>query len=238
MKAIILAAGLGSRLRPITDAVPKCMVPVNGCPIIDKQISNLLENDVIASDIYVVTGYKNDVLENHLRLTQPNVNIITNHRYEETNNMYSLYMAAEILRGQEFLLMNGDVFFDASIIKGMLAGNGTSKIACDIRGYIAESMKITINDGYINHISKTIPEQEYYAVSIDVYRFSAHDSEILFKEIDDTILTRKDEKSWTEVAIDKIFACTKFIPYVITGRWVEIDNHEDLVNAESLFSSN
>lgn len=64
MQAIILAAGLGTRLRPITDEVPKCMVPVNGIRIIDKQIDNLHKAGV--KDIVIVGGYKADVLKKHL----------------------------------------------------------------------------------------------------------------------------------------------------------------------------
>lgn len=67
MKAIILAAGLGTRLRPITNDVPKCMVSVNGQPIIDKQINNLIENGLLQSDIVVVGGYKGDILAKHIK---------------------------------------------------------------------------------------------------------------------------------------------------------------------------
>lgn len=236
MKAIILAAGLGSRLRPITDTVPKCMVPVNGCPIIDKQISNLLNSGVMLSDVYVVAGYRHEVLECHLKETYPDVNVIPNLRYGETNNMYSLYMAEDKVRGEGFLLMNGDVYFDENIIAGMLRVEDTvSLIACDRSGYIAESMKVTVENGCINHISKTITEKEFYAVSIDVYRFSPEACNFLFKEISETICDRKDENSWTEVAIDKILTNTRFVPYLISSRWVEIDNHDDLAQAESLF---
>ena len=154
MKAVILAAGLGSRLRPITNEVPKCMVPVNGIRIIDKQIDNLLINGV--EDIYVVDGYKAEILANHLKEVYPNVHIVSNPRYAETNNMYSLFLTAQYAKGEEFLLMNSDVYYDASIIKGMLEGDNQSKIACDRSGYLEESMKITLGDGKINHISKTV----------------------------------------------------------------------------------
>ncbi len=237
MKAIILAAGLGSRLRPITDSVPKCMVPVNGIPIIDKQVENLLDSSFVEHDIYIVSGYKGNILRRHLAEKFPGVNVITNDRYNETNNMFSLYLAKRDLCGCEFLLMNGDVFFDSNIIAGMMTGDNVNKIACDCSGYIAESMKITVADGRITHISKAITEQEHYAVSIDIYRFSAIASEVMFNEIYDTIEVRKDENSWTEVALDKIFSKEKFIPYLINGRWIEIDNHEDLAYAERLFGT-
>ncbi len=233
MKAVILAAGLGSRLRPITNEVPKCMVPVNGIRIIDKQIDNLLINGV--EEIYVVDGYKAEILANHLRTICPNVQVVSNPRFAETNNMYSLFLTAQYVKGEEFLLMNSDVYYDASIIRGMLEGDNQSKIACDKSGYLEESMKITIGDNKINHISKKITEEEHYAVSIDVYRISSEDSNVLFKEIEDTILERKDENSWTEVALDNIFKDTNFQPYVIDGRWYEIDNHDDLHKAEEIF---
>lgn len=233
MKAVILAAGLGSRLRPITNEVPKCMVPVNGIRIIDKQLDNLLSNGV--DEIYVVDGYKAEVLVGHLKANYPQVHIVSNPRYAETNNMYSLYLTSQFVKGEEFLLMNADVYYDSNIIAGMLQGEGISKIACDRTQYLEESMKITLDGERINHISKKISEADHYAVSIDVYRISSEDSKVLFKEVEDTIVGRKDENSWTEVALDNIFDKTSFKPYVINGRWFEIDNHEDLHKAEEIF---
>ena len=233
MKAVILAAGLGTRLRPITNEVPKCMVPVNGIRIIDKQIDNLLSNGV--DEIYVVDGYKAEVLAEHLKANLPQVHIVSNPRYAETNNMYSLYLTSKYVKGEEFLLMNADVYYDSNIIAGMLQGVNLSKIACDRSQYLEESMKITLDGDMINHISKKISEADHYAVSIDVYRISSEDSKVLFKEVEDTIEGRKDENSWTEVALDNIFPKTSFKPYVIEGRWFEIDNHDDLHKAEKIF---
>lgn len=234
MKAVILAAGLGSRLRPITNDVPKCMVPVNGIKIIDKQIDNLLSNGI--EEIYVVNGYKANVLSEHLKKNYPKVKLISNPRYFETNNMYSLYLTGQYVKGEEFVLMNADVYFDSNIIKGLLEGKNESKIACDRFRYLEESMKITVVDGdRITHISKKISESDYYAVSIDVYRISTDDSKVLFTEIENTIIRLREENSWTEVALDNIFDQTHFKPYVIKGRWYEIDNHDDLYRAEEIF---
>lgn len=234
MKAVILAAGLGTRLRPITDSVPKCMVSVNGVRIIDKQIDNLLQNGV--TEIYVVDGYKAEILADHLRTIYPEIHIVPNPRYAETNNMYSLFLASQFVKGEEFLLMNADVYFDSEIIGGLIQGDNQSKIACDRSCFIEESMKITIADGKINHISKKISPEEYYAVSIDVYRISKKDSRTLFKEVEDTVVDRKDENSWTEVALDNIFEYSNFKPYVIKGRWFEIDTYDDLYKAEKIFN--
>ena len=234
MKAVILAAGLGSRLRPITNEVPKCMVPVNGIKIIDKQINNLLVNNV--TDICVVAGYKADVLIQYIRNQYPFIKIIENKRYAETNNMYSLFLTRNFIDGSEFLLMNADVYYDSDIITGLLEGSNISKIACDKTQFLEESMKITLDNGdKINHISKQISQKEHFAVSIDVYRISSEDSCRLFEYIVETILKKKDENSWTEVALDNIFPTTSFYPYIISSKWFEIDNHEDLAKAEQIF---
>lgn len=235
MRAIILAAGLGTRLRPITNEVPKCMVSVNGICIIDKQINNLHKAGV--NDIVVVGGYKAEILKKHLERYE-GITFVNNYRYAETNNMYSLYLALKHIGDSEFLLMNSDVYFDASIIEGLLGRNteGKSLIACDSSSYLEESMKITIDEsGKIKHISKKITENEYYAVSIDVYKLNSDAVNTLSKEVCDTIEVKKDENSWTEVALDAIFDRTAFVPFVIRGRWFEIDNHADLQRAEQLF---
>lgn len=235
MKAIILAAGLGTRLRPITDRVPKCMVPVNGKPIIDKQIENLLNNGI--QDIIVVSGYKSDILEEHLS-KYDNVTIVNNDRYDETNNMYSLYLALQYIGNVDFLLMNSDVYFDENIIEGLISSKIPNQIACELDNYMEESMKVTLKNNYISHISKAINEEEYYAVSIDVYKISNTAGAILLQEIIQTIEIDKNENAWTEVALDSIFSKVEFSPYVISGRWFEIDNHVDLKKAEKLFAVN
>lgn len=236
MKAIILAAGIGSRLRPITDNMPKCMVAVNGQRIIHKQISNLVDNGIPEQDILVISGYKSDILQSFLSETFPNVTILENKKFDKTNNMFSLYLAKTFVENEEFLLMNSDVFFDSAIITGLLSSPQPNQIACDCNGYMEESMKITIDsNGKIMHISKTISPTEYHAVSIDVYKIGKDAATCLFDEIQDTIERKKDENSWTEVALDNIFDKTTFVPYVIKNRWFEIDNHEDLKKAESIF---
>lgn len=233
MKAVLLAAGLGTRLRPITNEVPKCMVPVNGMPIIEKQILNLVENGV--KDIFVVAGYKREVLKAFLNEKYPFVHVIENEVYDSTNNMFSLYMTMDFVRGSEFLLMNSDVFHDANIEAGLINSKENNMVACEYGRYIEESMKITVNDGTITHISKQISPEDAYATSIDVYKIGVEAGNILFDMCIDIIENQGNRNSWTEVALDQIFSKIDFYPYKIEGRWFEIDNHDDLAAAEELF---
>lgn len=232
-KAIILAAGSGRRLGAVAESMPKCMVPVNGTRIVDNQIGNLKAAGI--SDICVVAGHRADVLTSHLAENWPDVTVVINPRYRETNNMYSLFLARNFVCGVPFILMNGDVFFDCGVLESLLGSGGESSIVCERGIYLEESMKIVFNGRKISRIGKNVPECESWAVSADIYLFSASDGKILFDEIEETITVRHDENSWTEVALDRIFSRTSFVPFEIPGRWFEIDTEADLRAAEALF---
>lgn len=234
MKALILAAGMGTRLRPLTDKIPKCLVPVNGVPIIAKQIENLVDNGI--REIYIVSGYKSDILESVLKGSYPFVNIVLNANYGETNNMYSAYLTRDVLYGNEFILMNGDVFFDESVISELLKPMYLNSIVVEKGVYNDESMKVRVdNTNRIVEISKKIQEILAYGVSIDVYKFSAEASKSFFERIREIVEVHGRLNEWTEVALNEILSTVKFEPCPLKGRWVEIDNYDDLEFAEEIF---
>ena len=133
MKALILAAGLGSRLAPITDNIPKSMVPVNGKPILVKQIENLLDNNI--KDITIITGYKSEVIERLINENYPFIRTIKSADYMNTNNMYSAYLAKKELYNQDFLMMNADVFYDDTVIAELIKDKYTNAIVVDLGTY-------------------------------------------------------------------------------------------------------
>ena len=106
MNAIILAAGLGTRLRPLTDDRPKCMVEVCGIPMVERQIQFL--HEVGISDITLVSGYKAESLE-YLK-DKYGVDIVANPKYDIVNNIYSMYVVKERL-GDTYVL-EGDVYMN------------------------------------------------------------------------------------------------------------------------------
>ena len=237
MKAVILAAGLGSRLAPITNEVPKCMVEVNGIKIVEQQINNLIKAGICPENIVVLTGYKAEILESFLQNKFPGVNWIRNDLYNKTNNMYSMYMTKPFVVGQNFLLMNGDVFFAPEIIAKLLADPREDLIVCDDGIYIEESMKIRKAGERIVEISKKISPQDAYGVSIDVYKFSAEASAMFFETMRQYIEVRQDLNSWTEVALNTLLQTKEFQSLDMKDLWVEIDNHDDLKEAESKFKA-
>ena len=234
MKALILAAGFGSRLAPITDNCPKSLVPVNGKPILMKQIENLLENGV--SDITVVSGYKAEILEAAVKERYPEIKIINSVDYATTNNMYSAYLGKDTFYGEQFLMMNADVFYDASVIKALLACEAENAIVTDIGTYIEESMKVIEKDGRLTEIAKTITEEDALGCSIDVYKFSPEGGKAFFDKCAEYIEDMKELKKWSEVALNDILGDVVFKACPLVGRWLEIDNHDDLAAAEKLFA--
>lgn len=233
MKALILAAGLGSRLAPLTDNCPKSLVEVNGKSILIKQIENLYENNI--EDITIISGYKADILESKIHDLYPKINTICSKDYQITNNMYSAYLAREILKNEDFLMMNADVFFDSSVISNLLKFEAPNAIVTDIGNYLEESMKVVEKGNRLVEISKQISPNDALGSSIDVYKFSKSASNTFFEKCKEYIEERKELKLWSEVAINDILDKERFEACPLVGRWVEIDNHEDLAIAQNLF---
>ncbi|AVD74357.1 nucleotidyl transferase WchZ [Streptococcus pneumoniae] len=234
MKALILAAGLGTRLAPITNEVPKSLVPVNGKPILMKQIENLYQNNI--TDITIIAGYKSSVLTDAVTEKYPEINIIDNVDFKTTNNMYSAYLGKAAMGDSDFLMMNADVFYDASVIKSLLLHKAPNAIVTDLGIYIEESMKVVEKNGRLVEISKQISPEETLGASIDVYKFSYEAGARFFEKCKEFIEDKRELQMWSEVALNAILSEVEFVACPLEGRWLEIDNHEDLVAAEKLFA--
>lgn len=239
--AVILAAGIGSRLRPLTLEKPKCMVRAAGRPILDYQLTAYEKAGF--ERVYIIGGFRIDALRSWLALrpTRMDIELIENRDFDTTNNMYSLSLIGDKLKGQSFYLSNGDVVFDHKIVETVVsAPKDASCIAVDRSCFNDESMKVVLDGSKrLNGLSKKYGREESYAVSIDLYRFSTQASQQLFEKID-TLVTGKQERfHWTEVAIDELLKAGKhdFQPVDIAPNpWVEVDNLEDLALADGLFS--
>jgi choline kinase len=236
MRAIILAAGVGSRLRPLTDDMPKCLVPVAGRPVLAWQLDALRAAGV--AEVTVVAGYRAADVTRFCEAYNDLVTVVVNSVYDTTNNMFSLRLA---LRGHETddtLISNGDVVFDADIARAMVSGDIADAIAVEPGRYIEESMKVSVDeDGRITALSKAITPAAAFGVSIDFYRFSGHTVETICDTADRIIERDGNANLWTEVAIDAILPDVAIYPLDIAGRrWIEIDNFDDLAEAERLFA--
>lgn len=233
MKAVILAAGMGTRLKPLTNDIPKTMVKVNDEPILSKQIKNLI--DIGVKNIIVVTGYKSKIIVDFINKYYPFVKIIENKDFKRTNNMYSLYLTKGIVCNNGFLLMNGDVFFDVEILRELISDSYGDSIVVEVGAYNEENMKVRCVSNRIIEISKNIPKDKAYGVSIDIYKITASTSKKFFDIITEYIEIKNDLTQWTEVALNDLLKVSNFQICPLKGRWIEIDNLEDLKKAEAIF---
>ena len=145
MNAIILAAGMGTRLRPLTDDIPKCLVEVNGIPMVERQILLLQERCIF--DITLVAGYRKDKLEYLER--KYNVHIVLNEKYEQYNNIYSLYLVLN--KFADTYILEGDVWLQRNCIRTDL--EQSSYLAAWQDSYCNEWGLIIDNDWNLKSVS-------------------------------------------------------------------------------------
>jgi HAD superfamily hydrolase (TIGR01450 family) len=237
-KAVILAAGVGSRLRPMTHQIPKTLIKVNDKPMLGHIIQALINNDI--TEILVVVGYKKEKILNYCNEKFPYINFkfIENVDYENTNNMFSFNLVQEYLN-EEYLLMNADLVFDEKVINLILKSEGTS-IAVDKGRHMEESMKLIVDENNeIIKISKQISKNDAYGCSIDVYKIGTNDINTIKQELKRILEIEKDYNQWTEVMLDNLFKTKQIIAKpceILDSKWYEIDNYEDLEKAEILFN--
>ncbi|MGD9897505.1 MAG: HAD-IIA family hydrolase [Calditrichaceae bacterium] len=240
MKAIILAAGTGSRLRPLTEKLPKSMVRVNGKQILAHQIDAYLNAGLKKESIYIAVGYKSEFIVDFISQNYKGVNVVVNQEYSTTNNMYSLYLSLEEIgfdNKNGLFISNGDCVYSVPVIKKLMDDPRPNLIAAEKGVHNEESMKITLQNGKINDISKQITDQVAYGVSIDLYKLGSQAVRNLTKIIEDYIFNQKQRNLWTEVALKNLLGKEDFEPMDIRGeKWVEIDNMDDLTLADRLFS--
>ena len=139
MKVIILAAGQGTRLRPLTDKRPKCMEEVAGKSMIDRQLEIMGSCGIKNKDICVVAGYCSDVLKNALEGTE--IQIIVNEEFESTNMVYSLMCAMDVMRQEEDIIISyGDIIYEKQVFEKILKS--------------VDEMSVIVDDGWYGYWHK------------------------------------------------------------------------------------
>jgi len=240
MKAIILAAGKSTRLRPLTNEIPKTLLKVNNKPIISHILDSLDQNSV--KNVIICVGYRASQIIEYCKSTYPKMNIffVENKDYSNTNNMYSLYLARKYF-DDDLILFNGDCIHDPTIIKEMIKQQKTT-MAVDTKSYHHESMKICVNkNGIIEKMGKTIPPEQTFGCSVDIFKISKNDLKSVRDELERFIEKEKNLNEWIEAMFEKLFKnkIIKASTYDVSGKnWYEIDTFEDLEEARSLFNNN
>lgn len=227
-KAIILAAGVGSRLRPLTDARPKCLLDVGAQTLIDHQLNALRSCGI--TDVTMVVGFCADRIREHLG---DRVRYLVNERYDSTNSLYSLWLAkTELLSGA--LILNSDVFAAPILFEHLLQAAAPDAILVE-RGnaFEAEDMKVTLNGPFVVDFGKDLPSDRAHAHNVGVAKFSAAGAAQLVACLD-TLVATGHENDWAPRAFRE-FASQRPLTVVATDGlpWIEIDYLDDLTRARA-----
>jgi choline kinase len=238
LKALILAAGTASRLRPLTNSLPKCMLEVGGITIIERTINNLVAGGV--SDIIIVTGYLADELKEFIQSKFPGLQIayIHNPVYDSTNNIYSLWLARDLVKDSEILLLDSDIIFDKKILDLLLTSEYENCLALRSSGEIGvEEMKITTDtQSKVVEIAKTIALEMAAGESVGIEKFSQSFVSELYKILETLIIDQNQADKFYELAFQlaidsgqELYACN-----VGNLRCIEVDTPDDMRLANEL----
>ena len=222
LRAIILAAGAGTRLRPLTEGRPKCLVPVAGRALIDRQLEALAGIGV--RDVVVVTGYEAGQVSRHLG---SRARCLINEDWRKTNSIESLHRGLDYLEGDAFLF-NCDILFHRAVLERMGEGPGSS-IAVDSRAAReAGEMNLRIDgSGRVTEIGKHLDPAASQAVSVQLARFDETGSAMVRREVGRLV----------EGGEGAVFPTDAYGPLIRSGNlravetgdlpWFEIDSLED-----------
>ncbi len=239
-KAIILSAGQGRRLLPLTENSPKCLLPISGKTILEWQVDTLLTAGI--EEITVITGFQTGLVETLLQQRYPDfkhIGTLFNPFYEVADNLASCWIARSKMNSN-FLLLNGDTIFDTPLLEQVL--NSTSApITLSVdhkKTYDEDDMKVQLTEsGWVKHISKTIPKDKIDAESIGLIYFRLHGPKIFQEAVEEALRHPSELNSWYLSIIDALAEKNVVYGCSISGhRWCEIDYSSDLEKAQSLFS--
>ncbi len=244
MQAIILAAGMGKRLKTLTKNNTKCMVEVNGVSLIDRLLGQIDRQDF--SRVVIVTGYKGKALVDHIN----NINVktpvvfIDNTVYDKTNNIYSLSLATDYLAEEDTVLFESDLIFEDSILDDLI--NDPRETLALVDKYESwmdgTCLKLDEEDNIIEFVPGSkfqFSESDDYYKTVNIYKFSKHFSVTHYIPFLDAYTKALGNNEYYEqvlrviTMLDSPEIKAKRIPH--DARWYEIDDKQDLDIASVLF---
>lgn len=243
MQAVILAAGIAKRLRPLTDNTPKCLLDIGENNLLHRTIQNILDNGIY--DLVFVLGYRGNMIENYINKNFSGINkiLLTNPDYENNNNSYSLWMTKDYIK-DGMLLLDSDILFDKIIINKLLNSSHENCLAVNVTNKLdTEQIKVIVDENNkILHIGKEVNINKSIGESIGIEKFSKHYLKDLFAILDRKIVKENNvnefyEASFQEI-IDKNDSRNSIYSLDVSDfECMEIDTIEDYKNASNLFTN-
>lgn len=242
MKAIILAAGLGSRLKKLTKDKPKCLIEYKNKPLISYQINALLDENI--DKIAVVGGYKFEILKKYLNSNFPQVKLFKNNDFATTNMTYSLFCAKDFMN-DDLIISYSDIIYDKSFINKLKQNSNDFSVMVDknwlklwsirFKDPLSDAETMKIQNGFIKQLGKKPKNlNEIDAQYMGLFKFSKSFLPLvknLWEEIDKMALY--DGRDYKNIFMTSFLneLITKFdnaLAVYASKSWLEVDFQSDL----------
>jgi choline kinase len=233
MKAVILAAGQGTRIRSVHGEHPKCLIEVDNTTILDHQLKALAMAGI--NEVAIVVGYEKEQIIAHVnarKLLTQKIHFIENPAFAITNNIYSLRLALEWVRGDSLIVLNADVIFNPEILDVAVRPHAPISMIVDPL-WRDETMKVVILDDHIIRMSKNISREEFSGTYIGITVFSKAIQDRFFHKMEDVIAAGRVNEFFNVVVQE---LANEGVPVGYTSTdgmpWAEIDDPVDLTFAQ------
>ena len=252
MQAVILAAGMGKRLKNLTRDNTKCMVEVNGVTLIDRMLHQLERHHL--SRIVIVVGYKGQKLIDYISTLdiQTPIVYVNNPVYDKTNNIYSLFLAKDYLCREDTILLESDLIFDDEVLTALIDDSRDTLALVDKYESWMDGtcLKLTADDkikSFVPGKNFNFDDRHEYYKTVNIYKFSQHFSETRYAPFLDAYSKALGNNEYYEQVLRVIMMLDE--PEIRAKRleklrndtdkyfWYEIDDVQDLDIASSMFAS-
>lgn len=238
MKVVILSAGRGSRLLPLTEDRPKCLLPVGEGTVLEHQLRAFV--DLGATDIAVITGFRSDLVDEVIegwRSDKVKISGLYNPFFQVSDNLASCWMARSHMDG-DFVLVNGDTVFEHDVLRRVLA-SPVAPVTVTIdrkESYDADDMKVELDHGLVTAVGKGLPYERVNGESIGLLYFRGEGPGLFVDALEQTMRTPQGLQWWFLRVIDRLAKTGVVAACTIEGLdWAELDTKADLEMIRSMF---
>jgi len=234
MKAVILAAGQGTRIRSVHGEHPKCLIEVDDSTILDHQLEALSMAGI--NEVAIVVGYEKEQIVAHVRSKElgygQTVHFIENPAFAITNNIYSLWLASDWLRGDSVIVLNADVIFDPEILNSAVQPDAAISMIVDPL-WRDETMKVIIEGDRVIRMSKKMSQEMFSGTYIGITLFSKSIQNRFLRKLSGLIAAGR-ENEFFNIAVQELADEGVHVGYTSTDGlvWAEIDDPLDLTFAQ------